>query len=137
MRTAQKCMWLMALIALVAACQSPNQVLSKSESRMEIMNTIASDHEMSDEMMDAIMRGEHGKMLIHERMKTMMKDKNGITQMMKDDPEMKKRMMSGMMETVKADTAMMAQMCTTMMKNPEMMDMMKKMKEKDTSKLDQ
>jgi hypothetical protein len=137
MRTAQKCMWLMALIALVAACQSPKQVLSKSESRMEIMNTIASDHEMSDEMMDAIMRGEHGKMLIHERMKTMMKDKNGITQMMKDDPEMKKRMMSGMMETVKADTAMMAQMCTTMMKNPEMMDMMKKMKEKDTSKLDQ
>jgi hypothetical protein len=137
MRTAQKCMWLMALIALVAACQSPNQVLSKSESRMEIMNTIASDHEMSDEMMDAIMRGEHGKMLIHERMKTMMKDKNGIAQMMKDDPEMKKRMMSGMMETVKADTAMMAQMCTTMMKNPEMMDMMKKMKEKDTSKLDQ
>jgi hypothetical protein len=89
MRTAQKYMWLIALIALVASCQSPKQVLSKSDSRMEIMANIASDHEMSKEMMDAIMRGEHGKMLMHERMKTMMEDKSMMMKMMKDHPEMK------------------------------------------------
>jgi hypothetical protein len=38
------------------------------------------------------------------------------------------------METVKADTSMMSQMCKSMMNNPEMMEMMKEMKEKDTSK---
>jgi hypothetical protein len=58
-----------------------------------------------------------------------------MTKMMKDDPEMKKRMMSTMMENAKADTAMMTLMCTSMMDNPQMMEMMKKMKEKDTSKL--
>ncbi len=120
MRTAQKYMWLIALIALVAACQSPKQVLLKSESRSEIINSIASDHEMSKETMDAIMRGEHGKMLMHDRMNTMMKDKSGMAQMMKDDPEMKNRMTSTMMENAKADTAMMAQMHTSMMNNPEM-----------------
>jgi hypothetical protein len=58
-----------------------------------------------------------------------------MTKMMKDDPEMKKLMMSTMMENAKADTAMMTLMCTSMMDNPQMMEMMKKMKEKDTSKL--
>ncbi len=135
MRPIHKYLLLIALSALFASCQSPNQVLSKSDSRTKIMNTIASDHEMSKEMMDAIMNGEHGKMLMHERMKAMMENKSMMTKMMNDDPEMKKRMMSGMMETVKADTSMMSQMCKSMMDNPEMMEMMKKMKKKDTSKL--
>lgn len=130
MRTTQKFIGLIALIAMFGSCQSPKQILSKSDSRMKIINNIANDHEMSKEMMDAIMRGEHGKMLMHERMKTMMENKNMMTNMMKDDPEMKKRMMSGMMETVKSDTSMMSQMCKSMMNNPEMMNMMKKMKEK-------
>lgn len=130
MRILQKSLWLIALIALFTSCQSPKQVLSKSDSRMDIMNNIASDHDMSKEMMDAIMRGDHGKMLMHERMKTMMGDKSMMTKMMKDDPEMKKRMMSGMMETAKADTATMAQMYTSMMNNPEMKKrMMSKMME--------
>lgn len=136
MRTLQKYIGLIALIALFASCQSTKQDLSKSDSRMKIMANIASDHDMSKEMMDAIMRGDHGKMLMHERMKTMMEDKSMMTKMMKGDPEMKRRMMSGMMETAKADTSMMSQMCKSMMNNPEMMEMMKKMKEKDTSKID-
>ena len=131
MKTDQKYIWIIALITLLASCQSPKQVLSKSDSRMKIMANIASDQEMSKEMMDAIMRGDHGKMLMHERMKTMMEDKSMMMTMMKDDPEMTNRMMSGMMETVKADTSMMAGMCKSMMDNPEMMEMMQKMKEKD------
>lgn len=131
MRPTQKYLWLIAFIASFASCQSTKQVLSKSDSRMEIMASIASDHDMSKEMMDAIMQGDHGKMLMHERMKTMMGDKTLMMKMMKDDPEMKKHMMSSMMETVKADTSMMAGMCRSMMDNQEMMEMMQKMKEKD------
>lgn len=124
MRTAQKYMWLIAIITLVAACQSPKQVLSKSDSRMEIMASIASDHDMSKAMMAAISRGEHGKMLMHERMKAMMENKSMMTKMMKDDPDMKKRMMLGVMEAAKADTSMMSQMCKAMVNKPEMMEMM-------------
>ena len=112
MKKLHRYLWLIAPLALFASCQSPKQVLSKSDSRTKIMTNIASDHEMSKEMLDAIMQGDHGIM-------------------MKDDPEMKKRMMSGMMKTVKADTSMMAGMCKPMMDNPEMMEMMQKMKEKD------
>jgi hypothetical protein len=135
MITPQKFLWLIALITLFASCQSTKQVLSESDSRINIMTNIASDYEMSKEMMDAIMRGDHGKMLMHERMKTMMEDKSMMMKMMKDDPEMTKGIMSGMMETVKADTSMMSRMCKSMMNNPEMMEMMQKMKEKDTDKL--
>lgn len=131
MKKLNKYLWLIAFIALFASCQSPKQVLSKSDSRTKIMTNIASNQEMSKEMLDAIMEGDYGKMLMKERMKTMMGDKNMMKKMMKDDPEMKKRMMSGMMETVKADTSMMSGMCKSMMDNPEMMKMMQKMKEKD------
>ncbi len=138
MRTPQICLFFIAMISLFASCQSSKQILSKSDSRMEIMANIASDHEMSKEMMDAIMRGDHGKMLMHERIKAMMENKGMMAKMMKDDPEMKKRMMSGMMEAVKDDTSMMCQKCKSMMNSPEMMEMMEKMKKtkgKDTSKL--
>lgn len=131
MKKLHKYLLLIAILALFASCQSPKQILSKADSRSKIMTDIASDHEMSKEMMTAIMQGDHGKMLMHERMKTMMDDKSMMMKMMKDDPEMKKRMMSGMMETVKADTSMMAGMCKAMMDNPEMMEMMQKMKEKE------
>lgn len=134
MKSLQNYIGLIALIALFASCQTPKQVLSKSDSRMEIMTNIASDHDMSKEMMDAIMRGEHGKTLMHERMKVMMEDKSMMTKMMKDNPEMKKRMMSTMMENAKSDTTMMSEMCKSMMDNPEMMEMMEKMKEKKANK---
>jgi hypothetical protein len=133
MKTIQKFVGLIALTTLFASCQSPKQVLSESDSRMEIMNNIASDHDMSKEMMQAIMAGDHGKMLMHERMNVMMEDKSMMKKMMKDNPEMSKRMMSAMMETAKEDTTKMSDMCKSMMKNPEIMEMMKKMKEKESN----
>lgn len=135
MKTAQKYIWLIALMIPFSSCQSPKQILSKSESRMKTMASIANDHGMSKEMMDAIMLGDHGEMLMHERMKEMMENKSMMTNMMKEDPEMKKRMMTGMMETVNADTSMMSQMCKSMMNNPEMMQMMEKMKKNDANNL--
>lgn len=133
MKILQRFTGLIVLIALFASCQAPKQVLSESDSRMQIMNDIAQDHEMSKEMMEAIMTGEHGKMLMHERMNAMMGDKAMIQKMMKDDPEMSNRMMSVMMETAKNDTTIMSKMCKSMMENPEMMQMMEKMKEKDSN----
>jgi hypothetical protein len=131
MKTLQKFTGLIVLIALFASCQTPKQVLLESDSRMQIMNEIAQDHDMSKEMMGAIMTGDHGKMLMPERINTMMEDKSMMQKMMKDDPQMSKRMMSVMMESAKEDTTMMSQMCKSMMESPEMMDMMKKMKDKD------
>ncbi len=134
MKTLQKIIGLIALTAIFASCQTPKQVLSKSDSRIEIMNDIAKDHDMSKEMMEAIMTGDHGKMLMHERMNAMIEDKSMMKKMMKDDPEMSKRMMSTMMDNAKSDTTMMSQMCKSMMDNPQMMEMMQKMKEKDANK---
>lgn len=133
MKNPQKFLGLIVLIALITSCQSPKQVLTQSESRMEVMNNIASDHAMSKEMMDAIMNEDHGKMLMHDRMKIMMNDQSMMTKMMKDNPEMKKRMMSTMMENAKSDTTMMSEMCKSMMENPQMMEMMEKMKEKKST----
>ena len=47
---------------------------------------------------------------------------------MKDNPGMMDNMMMNMMEACKTDTAMMSGMCKKMMANPQMMDMMQKMK---------
>lgn len=133
MKTLQNIFGLIALIGIFGSCQTPKQVLSKSESRMQIMDNIASDYEMSKDMMDAIMSGEHGKMLMHERMKAMMDDKSMMTKMMKDNPEMNKQMMSAIIKNAKSDTTLMSQMCKSMMDSPQMMEMMKKMKEKDAN----
>jgi len=100
-KTLQKYLWLIALITLFASCQTPKQVLSKSDSRMEIMTNIASDHDMSKEMMDAIMQGDHGKMLMQERMKAMMEDKTMMTKMMKENPEMWNKVMKMKTATTK------------------------------------
>jgi len=50
---------------------------------MEIMSNIVRGHDMSKEMMEAIMKGDHGKMLMHKRMKTMMEDKTMMSKMTK------------------------------------------------------
>jgi hypothetical protein len=118
----QKSVLLIALITLFASCQTgkdAKQILSNADTRKEIMNTIAQDSSMHQEMMTAMMSGKSGVMGDHA---SMMK-------MMKDDPKMMRDMMDEMMEMCKQDTAMMEGMCKTMMTNPKMMDMMKKMKE--------
>jgi hypothetical protein len=109
MKTLQKIVLSIGLIGLFNSCQSTNQVLSKSEKRMEIMNTIANDESMSKEMAGILMGSESGKM-------TMMKTHHAkMKEMMKEDPEMMKSMMSEMKMN---NPEMMSEM---MMDNPEMM----------------
>ena len=139
MKTLQKIALVMGLIGLLYSCQSTNQVLSKSDKKMEIMNKIANDDSMSKEMMGILMNSKSGKMMMkenHAKMIGMMKEdpemmKSMMPEMMKmmeDNPEMMKGMMKGMMEKAKNDDAMMSDMCKSMMDNPEMMKMMEKMK---------
>lgn len=123
-----------ALIALFASCQSapnPTQILSNKETRKEIMDSIANDSEMMNEMMAAMMLSENGKtmMMGNEKMHMgMMENHEAMMKMMKDNPGMMEGMMADMMEACKNDTSMMSSMCKTMMKDPKMMDMMDKMK---------
>ena len=91
---------------------------------MEMMNKIADDSSMSKEMMGAMMNSKNGKMM----MMPMMENHEAMMKMMKDNPGMMDNMMMNMMEACKTDTTMMAGMCKKMMANPQMMDMMQKMK---------
>jgi len=123
MKTLQKITWVIALIVLFASCQSNTdvkQILSKSDTRKEIMDSIANDTIMSKEMMEALM--------INKNDKTMMENHHTMMKMMKDNPTMMQSMMSDMMETAKNDSGMMSSMSKTMMGNQKMMDMMQKTK---------
>lgn len=124
MKTLQKITLTIALIALFVSCQSTKHILSKSDSRTEIITAIANDPDMSKEMMEAIMNSKNGKM-------TMMENHGMMMKMMKDNPGMMQNMMSNMMEAAKGDTSMMSSMCKSMMGNQQMMDMMQKMKGKN------
>jgi hypothetical protein len=122
MKKVQKILLAICFAALFSSCQSgtnTKQILSNADTRKDIMNTIAADSSMHQEMMAAMMNGKIGMM---------MGDHASMTKMMKDDPNMMTSMMKDMMDMCKSDTAMMQGMCKTMMANPQMMDMMQKMK---------
>ncbi|MFP5081993.1 hypothetical protein [Pedobacter sp. JCM 36344] len=140
MKTLQIITLSIAFIMLLGSCQSTKQILSKSNSRNEIINLIANDPDMSKEMMKALMESNSGKMMMqgNDKMKMMLDNHGMMMKMMKDNPGMMKNMMSNMMEAAKSDTSMMSSMCKSMMGNQQMMDMMKKMKGKnmDMKKMD-
>lgn len=142
MKTVQKMFFAIALVIVLAACQSStasNNGLSNPNTRKEIMDTIANDTAMCKEMMGAMMNNKNGKMAMMEHGKMMMmEDHDGMMKMMGNNPEMMKNMMGNMMEACKKDTAMMMAMCKKMMDEPKMMDMMQKMKggKMDMDKMD-
>ena len=128
MKILQKITLAIALITLFASCQSAKQILSKSDSRNEIITAIANDPDMSKEMMEAMMNSKNGKMMMQENEKMKMMDNHGMMmKMMKDNPGM----MKNMTEAAKSDTSMMSSMCKSMMGNQQMMNMMQKMKGKN------
>ncbi|MGZ3939194.1 MAG: hypothetical protein ACXVLT_11100 [Flavisolibacter sp.] len=134
MKTFQKVTATVALFALFASCQSgfyTKKALSKPETRKEVMSKIANDSSMSKEMMAAMMTGNNGMTMMHDGQKMAMPNHEAMMKMMKDNPAMMPDMMNTMMDMCKNDTAMMAGMCKTMMANPQMMDMMEKMKGKN------
>ena len=131
MQTLQKVTLMIVLVTLIGSCQSgtdAKQILSKSETRKEIMDKIANDSSMSKEMMGAMMASQTGTAMMHDQQKMMMGNHETMMKMMKDNPGMMEGMMTNMMDACKNDTAMMSGMCKAMMENKPMMDMMQKMK---------
>jgi len=129
---------LIILITLFASCQSSSdtkEILSKPDTRKEMMDKIANDSSMSAEMMTAMMSSNSGMAMMKEHQKMMMENHESMMKMMKDIPDMMQGMMSDMMEMCKNDSTMMAGMCKTIMANPQMMDMMQKMKGGNMSKM--
>jgi hypothetical protein len=138
MKTLQKFAFTIVLITFLVSCQSGTdvkQILSNQDTRKAVIDSIANDSSMSKEMMGAMMNSNNGKMMMqgNEKMSMMMMENHTtMMKMMKDNPGMMQGMMADMMETCKGDSAMMSGMCKTMMGDPKMMDMMQKMKGKNT-----
>ncbi len=134
MKAVKKLAVLIILITLIASCQSATdtkQILSKSETRNEIMDKIANDSSMSREMMRAMMASHTGMAMMQDHQKMMMGNHETMMKMMKDNPGMMEGMMTNMMEACGNDTVMMSGMCKAMIGNKQMMDMMQKMKGKN------
>ena len=119
MKTLQTSVLAITLLILYASCQSTSgqtQYLSNNETRKEIMNTIANDSMMSQEMIGTMMNSKNGIMMMQEH-QMMMGNHSSMMNMLKDNPRMMQNMMSAMMETAKGDTSMMSGMIRTMMGN--------------------
>lgn len=118
-------------MAIIASCQNQTdikQTLSNTETRKEIMASIAGDSTMYREMMDIMLNGKYSNLMKRENHEVMMK-------MMKQNHKMATGMMSDMMKSAEGDTSMMSAMCNTMMGNQHMKVMMnKKMQESKNMK---
>ena len=127
MKTLQTLTFAIALLTLFASCQSTSaqmQGLSNIETRKEIMNAIASDSIMSQEMIGVMMNSKNG-MMMQEHQMMIMGNHSSMMNILKDNPGMIQNMMSDMMETARGDTSMMSGMINSMIGNKQMMDMMK------------
>src|SRR5487761_2240368 len=130
MKTLQKITLAIGLITIFASCQTNtdiNRVLYNSDSRKEIIDTIANNSKMSEEVMKTMLNSRNGKMLIleNEKMaKMLLEDHVMIVKMMKDNPGLMQCMLSDMMETCKGDTCTMASMCKILMGNKGLMNML-------------
>lgn len=58
MKALRKLVLMLGVAAFLFSCQSTNTVLSKSEKRTQIMNAIANDESMSEEMMEMLMKNK-------------------------------------------------------------------------------
>lgn len=136
MQKLQQFVLTIATISLFASCQNAanpkrDSNLADKAVRMETIQTITNSNEMMNEMMDAILDNNNAKMVMqkNEKMVAMMMENRDTTmKVLRNNPVMMQYMMSDMMEISKTDSSMMAGMCKTMMGNPQMMNMMSKMK---------
>ena len=115
-------------------------LLDNQETRTEIFNAIAGDHELMMDFMQVAKENEHGAMMMrnaeNHQMKKMeskeggmmgMNDEHQMMGMMKENPEMMQKMMGNMMAMCKQDSAIYTKMADMMTDSPEMMEMCMKM----------
>ena len=82
MKTLQKTAFAIAFMALLVSCEqktSTTNALSKSETRKEIMDSIANNNEMSMEMIEIMMNSKNGEKWLKEndKLNTMMRGNHG------------------------------------------------------------
>ncbi len=141
------------------------KLLDKAETRSEIFNTIAGNHELMKEFMKVMKGNEHAMMMMNGDQKMMkhegemkmtgdmkmmncddkmeMKgehqgmDHSKMMGMMKENPEMMQKMMGNMMKMCEQDSTMRTKMSEMMAQHPEMMkEMMKRMKDQGMMKME-
>lgn len=118
-------------------------LLDNEETRTVIFNTIVNDHGMMMDFIKIARENEHSAMMLRnsnnpkiEKLKMKkgrveMSSKDSTMSMMKENPEMMKKMMGKMMDICEQDFSMCNNMANMMIEHPEMMKMcMQKMKEK-------
>ncbi len=95
MKTLQTLTLAIALLTLFASCQSTSaqmQGLSNNETRKEIMNAIANDSIMSQEIIGAMMNSQNGMMMMQENQMRIMGNHSSMMNMLKDNPRMMQNM---------------------------------------------
>jgi hypothetical protein len=133
MKILQKIILAVVLFTLFSSCQSGTdvtQVLSRPESRKEIMDSIAVNSAMSQEMMEIIWNSKSGRAMMQGNGKMpgrLMENYEGMMNMIRNNPAMMQNLMSDMMDAAKIDSSMMSSMANVIMRNPQMIDMMKNM----------
>lgn len=123
---------------LFASCEvgsGQTKGLSNAQTRNEIMEAIASDSVMSNEMIHTMMSNKNGMMIMQNHQRLKMENHNSMMNMVKTNPGMTQNMMSALMETAKSDTSKMSEMIKIMMDNPQMMKMMQNRMGNSNSKM--
>ena len=127
MKNLQIAIWVLAISTLFAACQSTSaqtSALSNAQTRNEIMQAIANDSTMSNEMIGTMMNSKNGMMMMQQHQMMTMGNQSSMMNMLKNNPGMMQGMLSGMMETANGDSSLMSGMYNIMKDNPQMMQMM-------------
>jgi len=114
---------IVSALLLTIGCNSAGNIdklLENQITRQEVFDKITTDHEMMTQLMESMMNSEHSKMMMkeHEGMKDMMMGDGEMMNMMKDKPDM----MHGMMSEMMKDEKMMGHMMQMMNKEGMMSD---------------
>jgi len=142
-------MVLVLSLSSFAQSETVDKVLKNQESKMELFNAIQNDHQLMMEFMQNMhgnqhammmwkndqMMGQNKEMNQHQMMgqgnmmgsgsEHPMMDKNGMMQMMHNNPEMMQKMMNNMVDVCATDSVMSHNMVDQMSQHPQMMQMMK------------
>lgn len=130
MKTLQIVAMAIALFTLFPSCQPTSaqmKELTNKDKRIEIMNAIAHDSTISQEMINMMMNSKNGMLRMHQHQMMLMNNHDSMMGWLKNNPYMMHNTMSAMMETANGDTSMMYGMIRTMMENRQMKGMMQNM----------
>ena len=98
--------------------------------RKKIIDSIANNSNMSEEMMTSMLNSRNGKTIIlgnEKLVETMLGNHEDMMKIMRDNPALMQNLMSDMLEVSKSDSGMMSLMYKTLMDNQQMNETMQRM----------